>query len=314
VWHDVGSTTASLVDALGQAGLPKSFWDVPRSGAFEGIWGILRWAETATASEASGGSSTGSSTGSSGGSSGSSSGGSSTGHFDLVGCPDPAQLPAAGSDVEYLPKVHPPKSPPQYLWLFWDTVPDPPSDALPPVVDVAYHELALGKPVIHLSPSSVGGIPQSTVVNVNTWLWIDPLLWHVAVVSATAGPYTATVWAEPVAVAWSAHWDFPSPADDPERATSLSPFALALRCAGPGVAYRPELAATAQSSSCTADFSQPTFGTWQGLTATVDWSVHWALSDSSTGVVGGEGLLPDAATSATEPLRVLQVESVISRG
>jgi hypothetical protein len=60
-------------------------------------------------------------------------------------------------------------------------------------------------------------------------------------------------------------------------------------------------------------FTQSTFGTYQPLEATISWQVDWALSDGA-GVVGGEGLLADSASSAARPLRVLQVESVITQG
>jgi hypothetical protein len=59
-------------------------------------------------------------------------------------------------------------------------------------------------------------------------------------------------------------------------------------------------------------FTQSTFGTYQPLGASISWQVDWALSNES-GVVGGEGLLADSVTSATRPLRVLQVESVITQ-
>src|ERR1035438_2342397 len=57
---------------------------------------------------------------------------------------------------------------------------------------------------------------------------------------------------------------------------------------------------------------ESTFGTYQPLEASISWQVNWALSDDA-GVVGGEGLLADSVTSATRPLRVLQVESVITQ-
>jgi hypothetical protein len=60
-------------------------------------------------------------------------------------------------------------------------------------------------------------------------------------------------------------------------------------------------------------FTQSSFGTYQPLQASISWQVDWALSDGA-GVVGGEGELGGSASSATRPLRVLQVESVITQG
>jgi hypothetical protein len=49
------------------------------------------------------------------------------------------------------------------------------------------------------------------------------------------------------------------------------------------------------------------------LVAEITWQVEWALSNDS-GVVGGEGSLATSVTSSVRPLRVLQVESVITQG
>jgi hypothetical protein len=73
------------------------------------------------------------------------------------------------------------------------------------------------------------------------------------------------------------------------------------------------LSPAAQATACESIFTQSTFGTYQPLEASISWQVNWALSDDA-GVVGGEGLLADSVTSATRPLRVLQVESVITQG
>lgn len=288
VWHDTGESAADLVGALGEAGLPKSFWDVPRSGGHEGIWGVLAWAEARQAGAGAGD------------------------HFDLVACPEAGQVPPTSGDVERLPTVKPKHSQPLHLWVFWDTVPDPPSGSLPPVVDEAFSEMGLPQPSIGTSPSEIDGTPEATVVNVATWLWVGASIWHTFSATATAGPYVATVWADPVSVTWTASWDFTSPQQDPEGATSLSPFSLDLSCSGPGKVYEHDVPAAEQSTDCSADFA-PTFGLRQPLSATVSWKVHWALSGTD-GVVGGEGYLPDATTSSSTGLRVMQVESVITAG
>jgi hypothetical protein len=288
-WHDVGGSVTSLGAALTDAGLPKSFWRASRGGAGGGIWAVTRWA-TPLATAGSGGD-----------------------HFDLVACPKPGDVPSfAGPDVDSsLPEAHLPNGVPVWEWLFWDTVPDPAPSALPPLIDQAFREIALPRPAISTSPAEVGGIDHATLVNLPTWLWVGSSIWRTFHVTASAGPYVATVWARPVSVTWSAYWNFPVSSADPEHGTTFGPERLAEQCGGPGVPYPFE--AGADGPACTATFSQATLGTWQPLTATVTWNVNWALSDTA-GVVGGEGTLPSTTTSSTVPLRVMQIESVISSG
>ena len=285
IWHDLGPGLANLAAGLSEASLPLSFWQQPDGGGHPGIWGVDEWA------------------------SGLLSRAKATDHFDLVACPDGAQVPPTSGDVEAdLPRAFPPLGPPLYVWLFFDTVPDPPTGRLPGIVGRAFDEAALPKPIIGTSPSVVGGIPDSTVVNVATWLWVDPESWHTYRATASGGGYVATVWADPVSVTWTAAWDFSSPAEDPEGGITFAPEVLDEVCDGPGVLY--DQANASQQPACAFDFTQSSFGTRQRLTASVTWEVWWALS-SPTGIVGGEGSLGLAHLRASEGLRVLQVESVI---
>jgi hypothetical protein len=155
----------------------------------------------------------------------------------------------------------------------------------------------------------VGRIADSTVVNLPTWLWVDPHSWRTYSASAAAGGYVATVWAVPISVQWMATWDFASPADDPEGGTTFGPEVLDQICDGPGVAYNP--AVTSQRTDCSFDFTQSSFGTHQQLRAAITWDVSWALSDPA-GVIGGEGSLGTIVTTGHRRLRVMQVESLIS--
>lgn len=289
IWHDVGPSVADLASALEESGLPASFWREPQGGGHPGIWGVLRWALGKSAVAAP------------------------TDHFDLVGCPAGSQVPASGGDVESeLPAARLPDGRRLWLWAYFDTVADPPPSRLPAVVDRALGRARLPLPRPGTSPGRVDGIGHSSVVNVATWLWVDPSLWHSVSATASAGRITATVWAYPVSVLWEASWDFPRPSDDPEHATTLGPERLSKTCRGPGTRYVPGQAQ--QSTACSFVFREPTLGTWRQLHARVRWVVHWAVSGRSDGVVGGEGLLPAATTSRTVPLRVLQVESIIASG
>jgi hypothetical protein len=281
IWHDTGTAVKDLTSALGESGLPESFWSPGNDRS--GIWAIISWAVARVRSA------------------------KSSDHFDLVACPSESEVPPNSGDGNVsLPRSSPPGGKPLYLWIFWDTVPDPSPTALPPVIDEALQEVRIPAPAISTSPSKVHGVADATLVNVATWVWIDRSNWRTFSATATAGPYVATVWAEPVSVTWSASWDFANPASDPEHGTTLGSESLDRRCGGPGAPYPDEPA-------CTVTFTQSTLGTRRPLRATEQWVVHWALMNQA-GVVGGEGLLPDLYTSASLPIRVMQVESIIASG
>jgi hypothetical protein len=289
IWHDLGPTLGAVNSGLAEAGLPVTFWQESDSGAHPGIWGVDQWAQKLRTSA------------------------SKSDHIDLVACPRGDQVPTNGGAVETdIPSVQPPHGLPLYLWLFWDTVPNPSSGSLPRLISDAFDETALPRPGIGISPSDVGAIDDATVVNLATWLWVNPERWHTYSATASGGGYVATVWAIPTSVHWSAHWDFPVPEDDPEGGVTYEPEDLDESCNGPGVVYdisRP----AGQSTYCSFDFTQSTFGTRQWLQAAVSWNVWWAYS-SSKGVVGGEGSLGAHLTYGRLPLRVVQVESIIEEG
>lgn len=288
IWHDLGPGLANLDGGLSEAGLPLSFWAGADSGGHPGIWGVNEWAINEMSQP------------------------KAAGHFDLVACPEPGEVPPSGGDVEAdVPLALPPKGPPLYVWLFWDTVPDPSGGSLPGIIGHARSKTRLPTPVIGTSPSHVGGVADSTVVNIPTWLWVDASLWHTTSAIAAGKGYVATVWATPIDVTWSAYWDFSSPSEDPQGGTTFGPEVLDQTCGGPGVVYNPDI--NDQSTYCSFDFTQSSFGTGQPLVAAVTWQVFWALSDHS-GAVGGEGDLGTVVTQASRPLRVMQVESVISGG
>lgn len=288
-WHDVGPSVAGLGNALSQASLPSSFWSVPRSGGHAGIWGVLDWATRLAA------------------------GATGSDHFDLVACPAAYEVPPNGGDVESdIPRSHPPGGGSLYIWVFFDTVVDPPSRSLPPIVRVAYDATGLPVPEISISPHAIDGVRTATVVNLPTWLWIDQGIWHKYEARAAAGGLVATVWAYPQKVTWRAAWFFSSPSSNPERGVSLAPEQIDRSCPGPGEPYR-KGASSRDPAACTAVFDEPTFGTRRPLEASVTWVVHWAIS-SPAGVVGGEGLYGEVTTRSSIGLRVMQVESLITAG
>lgn len=288
IWVDVGGSIADLTSAMASAGFPGSFWPADNSGYSPGAYHVIEWAARTRK------------------------GAASTDHFDMVACPNPSMVPAPfGGAYTTLPAAQPPTGAPVYIWLFWDTVPDPPSKGLPAIIGRAYDTVPLPTPAIGTSPSTVDGIAHASIVNFPTWLWISPSSWHTVVASASGGGLVATVWATPVSVTWQAAWDFTSPAQDSQGGVDLAPTALDLVCKGPGTIYASNDDPSSSSPTCGTTFTESTFGTTTPLLATVKWVVTWALSDPA-GVVGGEGTLAPLYTSASIPLRVVQIESVVS--
>lgn len=155
----------------------------------------------------------------------------------------------------------------------------------------AERSMRLPSPVLHFDPT------PATVVNLPTWLWVDPALWTPVSVSASAGSVTATAVATPESVVWAMG----------DGAT--------VPCDGPGAPFRPAVPASDQSTTCSYAYPVSSIGQPSPdgdpdhaaftVIATVTWSVRW----SSQGVAGG-GVLPDLTTSGSASLRVEQVESV----
>jgi len=147
------------------------------------------------------------------------------------------------------------------------------------------------------SPSVVVNPAAFSVVNLPTWLSIDPTWWHPFQATATAGGVTATAVATPETVSWTMG------------------DGGAVECQGPGTGYDPDLPADTQSTSCSYTYARSSVGEPSSdgnsndgafsVTATVTWKVTW----TAVGAPGG-GTLPPLQTSSTLPLRVEQVESV----
>lgn len=178
-------------------------------------------------------------------------------------------------------------------WLATSSPSSPPS----PVVDVlglalqAESSIRLPLPSVNVSPSPF------TVVNLPTWLWVDPTIWRPYVASASAGGITAIATATPVSVMWST--------GDGGSTT----------CTGPGAPYRTEVPASEQSPSCSYTYRESSAGQASPdgdpndaafvLRASVTWEVRW----QAMGTTGG-GELPDLVTSSTSRLRVEQIQSI----
>ncbi len=155
----------------------------------------------------------------------------------------------------------------------------------------AEDSLRLPSPTLHFNPAA------SAVVNLPTWLWVDPSVWHPYSVTASVGAVSATAVATPVAVTWQM--------GDGGVVT----------CAGPGQAFDLFRPAQMQDTAChyayrTSSLGQPfTDGNPDTAAYLVRATITWTVSWSAVGAAG-QGTLPSLATSAVTPVRVVQVESV----
>ena len=125
---------------------------------------------------------------------------------------------------------------------------------------------------------------QPLVVNLLTWLSVDPAVWAPVNVSASAGGVTVTATAVPDRVVWDL--------GNSDRVV----------CDGPGTRYDPNRPAAEQHPACSYTYPQP--GSYQ-ITATVEWRVTWR----AVGAPGG-GDLGAARRSTTVPVRVVEIQAV----
>ncbi|MHB1553940.1 MAG: hypothetical protein ACYCSX_05035 [Acidimicrobiales bacterium] len=147
------------------------------------------------------------------------------------------------------------------------------------VAEQAAKTLGLSSPVIEMAPPD--GHPQ--LVNVATWMWVDPATWHPLTATASAGPVTTTATAAPTRVVWTMG----------DGAT--------VTCVGPGTPYDP----SAPGGSTGCSYTWPTAGTYT-VTATIYWSVSW----SATGAAGGGSLGVQAGPAAEVTVHVVQSQAI----
>ena len=146
----------------------------------------------------------------------------------------------------------------------------------------ALDDLHLPSPAISTNPAG------PSVVNLATWLWVSPGLWHTFSVTASADGVSSTATATPVSVTWTM--------GDGSTVT----------CPGPGVAY-----GDAVTTDCSYTYRTSSLGHGSDnrfpVTATIAWAVRW----KAVGAAGG-GTLPTQSTSSSTSLTVEQIESVDS--
>lgn len=179
----------------------------------------------------------------------------------------------------------------------------PPAAAnIPPAVVLAgvmartaANQLVLPKPAARRNPAG------PALVNLATWLWLDPAGWRPLTQRTQAGP----VWAQVTATPTSTTWD---PGDG----------SAPVVCDGPGTPYDTDRAANAQATDCSYTYrrtsgDQPQTGPsvndrFFTVTVTTTWQVTWV------GVAGTRGTLPVLTTSSSFPLAVAQRQTVVTGG
>jgi hypothetical protein len=144
---------------------------------------------------------------------------------------------------------------------------------------------------LHFNPSA------RSVVNLPTWLWIDPSVWHSYSVTASVGTVSATAVAMPTEVVWD-----------------MGDGGI-VTCNGAGQAFDLHQLARTQATACDYTYRTSSLGQPYAdgnpnaasylVRATLIWSVTWNAQGAS-----GQGTLPSVTTSTVIPVRVVEVESV----
>lgn len=147
--------------------------------------------------------------------------------------------------------------------------------------------LPLPVPAIHTNPSA----DRDQLVNLPTWLWVDPASWGRLIATAAVPGLSVTVVATPSTVTWR-------PGDGSVHV-----------CQGPGTAYDPARATPAQQPTCAYTYRRSSLAEPAGryqMTATITWTVSWTAS----GAIGASGTLPPMARSAAMTLRVIEAQAL----
>ncbi len=141
-------------------------------------------------------------------------------------------------------------------------------------------------PDVHLNPPESG----EQVVNLETWMWIDPSAWQPVSATASAGGVTVTASAQPESVRWAmGNGDV-------------------VTCAGSGTPYDLNRPSREQHTDCSYVYRRSSASAPGGTftaTATATWHVTW----TAAGAAGG-GDLGSVSRNATFTVRVAEIEAV----
>lgn len=163
-------------------------------------------------------------------------------------------------------------------------IPDGPAAAPSParLAEQARSQLLLPSPRIVANPAG------EQLVNLPTWLWVDPASWGARSATAQVPGVMVTAVARPTSVSWSMG-----------DGSSVS-------CPGPGAPFPPGGDPWATSPDCGhvyRDSSAAQAGQAFPVTATVHWSVTWWGA-------GQGGTFPDLTTSASTQFRVAEAQAL----
>jgi hypothetical protein len=151
--------------------------------------------------------------------------------------------------------------------------------------------MPLVKPAVHLAPKP----PLMTYVGLATWLWMDQNQWHKVTGSATAGPTTVTVVAEPIRVTWDL-------GDGIETCTSA------------GREWQKGMSSE-EHTDCSFVFQRVSDfepgGSFK-VTAVISYAVNWTCSGTCLAAAGTLGEVPGFPSDAV-PIRVGERQSVVIR-
>src|ERR1039458_5605802 len=171
-------------------------------------------------------------------------------------------------------------------WLA-EVWPQPPADPTPgQVAQTAEADLNLPAPTVSTAPS--GG---KAIVNLESWLWIDPADWTPITKSATADGITATATATPVAVVWDM--------GDGNQVI----------CNGPGVAYNTNIPDADESTNCGYTY-QETSANGPDQQCTITTAIEYDVTWTSVGVAGGGDLGDILGASPTTQVTVDEIGTV----
>jgi hypothetical protein len=142
----------------------------------------------------------------------------------------------------------------------------------PAVTPQQLAQIAIGELIIPtLEPATAPPRGKEGLVGLPEWFWIPANEWGPVSKTVTAGPVWARATATPVKIALS-------------PGGGLS----GVTCAGPGTAYQPSQPLSAQHTTCSYTYTQPSAGQPNNMYAasvTVFWNVSWVGSGGSGGVV-----------------------------
>lgn len=142
-------------------------------------------------------------------------------------------------------------------------------------------------PGIQLNPPA----GSDHLVNLESWLWVDPSTWGQRSATASVPNESATVVATPVEVTWNM--------GDGNTVT----------CRGPGVPYNPARPPDSQHTTCSHTYRRSSAGQ-PGERYTVTATTTWALRWTATGVVTASGTLPPLLRTSTTSLRVAEAQAI----